>query len=127
MMKKAYRAIGQIEGVAFAQGELLRDLLMGAVDEIEEAMKTLEDQVTEMERTATEQTELVEWLMKQKDKLLAENARIKEMVEERIDKSDPVGTPRNDREGEDSGCGYRQEADIEGDTEDGWGFCGRTV
>lgn len=127
MMKKAYRAIGQIEGVAFVQGELLRDLLMGAVDEIEEVMKTLEDQVTAMEKTATEQTELVEWLMKQKDKLLAENARIKEKVEERIATSDPVGPPRNDSEGEDLGCGYRQEVDIEGDTEDGWGFCGRTV
>ena len=61
MMEKAYRAIGQIEGVALLQGEILRDLLMGAVDVIEDAMKEQEAKVAALEKTATGRTAL--WII----------------------------------------------------------------
>ena len=95
MMKKAYRAIGQIEGVALLQGETLRDLLMGAVDVLEDAMKAQEAKVAALDKTATEQTELVDYLLRQKDELLTENARLREMLEKLEMRIEKEATKRN--------------------------------
>jgi len=81
--RMAERALGQIEGTAFCQSDLLRDILMGAVEDIDEAMKQQRARIKELEESAEGSTGLLEFVIKQKDELLTENARLREQVEGR--------------------------------------------
>ena len=80
-MELMHRAVGQIEGVAFFQSEVVRDLLMMAVEDITDGVESMKEQMENMEEVGLMQTTQIERLMKDKDDLLTENAKLREAGE----------------------------------------------
>ena len=95
-MELLHRAVGQIEGVAFFQSEVVRDLLLGSAEDITDGVESMKKKMESMEAVGLMQTTQIERLMKDKDDLLTENAKLRE-AGERIATS--AAPPRNDKDG----------------------------
>ena len=96
-MAMLHRAVGQIEGVAFFQSEIVRDLLLGAAEDITSGVESMKEQMEAAREVGLMQTTQIERLMKDKDDLLTENGKLRE-AGERIATS--AAPPCNDEEGE---------------------------
>jgi hypothetical protein len=74
---KAERALGTIEGVAFGVSELVRDVILGAVEEVDDALKQYREELENLREDYKGQSKFVEILMQQKDGLLHENMELR--------------------------------------------------
>ena len=95
-MELLHRAVGQVEGVAFFQSEVVRELLLGAVEDITDGVESMKKQLESMEAVGLMQTTQIERLMKDKDDLLTENAKLRESIEKLLNGRPAYKNPYNE-------------------------------
>lgn len=102
-VNKANKAIGVIEGVAAGLRDDLEGLLIASCEVIDETLRDLMTQSgNDREEHQTDQT-LIHTLLKDKDDLLTENSRLRDMLEKMatVESADEIATldtpPNNDK------------------------------
>ena len=91
-----HRAVGQVEGVAFFQSEVVRDLLMMAVADITDGVKAMQSRIMAMEEARMLETAQIGTLMKDKDDLLTENGKLRESIEKLLNGRPAYKNPYNE-------------------------------
>lgn len=95
-MAMLHRAVGQIEGVAFFQSEVVRDLLMGAVEDITSGVEAMQSQIMAAEEDRMLATTQISRLIKDKDDLLTENGKLRESIEKLLNGRPAYKNPYNE-------------------------------